>query len=485
MARTTVASLQKLVEELQRENVELRTALGNSAVRDDAANSARESTSVTKRRRRSWGWGLFSAVLITIGAVLAPVALVASWADNQLTDTTTFVDTFAPLAADPEIQAFVTEQTVAAIGSQVDIDGLTSDAIDGVTSLGLSAPATAALNALKGVAAQGLRGVLVSTVNGFVSSSAFQTVWQEALRASHTQVIAAMTNDQNAAVSIGSNGEIGLQLGPIVAQVKTLLIAQGMTFAESIPTINRTIVLAQSDSVVSAQLAYGLVVGLGTWLPWIALVFLAAGVIVARRRVSALIGAAIGLGAAMLITLAAIAIGGVVFQASVSPGVLPISVADVLYTQILQLIRDWAVAVTVLAAAVAIVGWCAGPYSVPRKLRSFATSAAASARATGERFGLSTRGFGGFLYRGRVVIRVGIAVVAALVLLGVHPLSAALVIWTLVVSVIALVLLELLQRPPADPSDTDPSELDPELSAPESSELAPEPAESPRGVAAE
>lgn len=460
MARVNSAQLHKLVDDLQRENLELRAALGNSAARDDTLAAVNGQLAGSAKRVRSWGWALFSAVLITIGAVLAPVALVSSWADNQLTDTSTFVATFAPLAADPDVQSFVTEQTVAAIGSQIDIDGLTSDAIDGITGLGLSTPATAALNALKGVAAQGIRGVIVSTVNGFVSSDSFQTIWQEALRASHTQLIAAMNNDPTGAISIGSRGEIGLQLGPIISQVKAILIAQGMTFAESIPTIDRTIVIAQSDSVTTAQLGYGLVVALGTWLPWVGLAFLVAGVLVARRRVSAVIGAAIGLGVAMVISLAAIAVGGVVFQASVSPDVLPARVADVMYTQILQLVRDSAVAVTVLAIVVALVAWFAGPFRLPRKLRSFASAAAGAARASGDKFGLSTRAFGRALYKGRAIVRVGIAAIAAVVILFVRPLSPSLIIWTLVVAVIALILVELLQRPPVEADAIDGDAID-------------------------
>ena len=80
----------------------------------------------TQKRRRGWGWTLLATALIVIGAVLAPVATVASWARVQLTDTNSFVAAYAPLANDPAVQKFVTDATVEVIQQNVDIPGLSA-----------------------------------------------------------------------------------------------------------------------------------------------------------------------------------------------------------------------------------------------------------------------------------------------------------------------------------------------------------------------
>ena len=46
---------------------------------------------------------ILAVVLIVLGCVLAPLAGVAVWARNQVTNTDRYVRTVAPLASDPAI----------------------------------------------------------------------------------------------------------------------------------------------------------------------------------------------------------------------------------------------------------------------------------------------------------------------------------------------------------------------------------------------
>jgi hypothetical protein len=58
-----------------------------------------------RRPRRTFRWrSLIAVVLIVLGCVLAPVAGVAVWVDNQVSDTDRFVRTVSPLVRDPDIQ---------------------------------------------------------------------------------------------------------------------------------------------------------------------------------------------------------------------------------------------------------------------------------------------------------------------------------------------------------------------------------------------
>ena len=60
-----------------------------------------------------------ACLLIVVGCVLAPLAGVAVWARNQVTNTDRYVTTVAPLARDPAIQAAIAERMVhSAVGNQ-------------------------------------------------------------------------------------------------------------------------------------------------------------------------------------------------------------------------------------------------------------------------------------------------------------------------------------------------------------------------------
>lgn len=443
MPRTTNAELLQRIAALEAENASLRDNLGENPTipLPDTAGV------VPRTHTRSWAWTLLATVLIVIGSLLAPVAVVASWAKVQLTDTQSFVDTFAPLADDPAVQAYVTDEAVKVIQENVDIPQITSQVVDGITDLGTGPVATKALDALKGPLAQGIVSLIQTTVGNFVSSDAFAQVWQEALRTTHTQLVATMQNDPKAAVAIGADGSVGIQLAPIIDRVKQLLVDQGLTFASQIPTIDRTITVAQNSSIPTIQLFYGVAVAAGAWLQWIALAFLVLGVVVARRRALALVWAALGLALSMVVVVAGIGIGRLVFIGSVSPSLLPSKVADTVFRTVTTAMQDTGVAVLVLAIVVAVVGWYSGPFAVPRKLRGFFGSGVAWVREAAERHGISTGRTGEWIYAQRALLRAVVALIAAALVLFVRPLTTPLIIWTLVLAALVIAILELVQRP--------------------------------------
>ncbi|UAJ78674.1 hypothetical protein IT072_15745 [Leifsonia sp. ZF2019] len=443
MPRPTNAELLGRIAALEAENASLRDELG-----DAATVSVRDAAPVApSTHARSWAWTLLATALIVIGALLAPVAVVASWAKAQLTDTQSFVDTYAPLAKDPSVQAYVTDEAVKVVQQNLDIPQVTSQVVDGITELGTGPVATKALEALKGPLAQGIVSLIHTTVGNFVSSDAFAQVWQEALRATHTQLVATMQNDPKAAIAVGADGSIGIQLAPVIERVKQLLVDQGLSFASQIPTINQTITIAQNSSIPTIQLFYGVAVAAGAWLTWIALAFLVLGVVVARRRALALVWASVALALAMVVVVAGIGIGRLVFVGSVSPSLLPAGVANTVYQTVTTRMQDTGIAVLVLAIVVAVVGWYSGPFTVPRKLRGFFGSGVTWVREAAEPHGISTGRTGEWIYAQRVLLRVLVALIAAAIVLFVRPLSPALIIWTLVLSALVVAVLELVQRP--------------------------------------
>lgn len=347
MARETAAQLRERVEALEAENAALK------------------QTPPSGDARRAWGRVMLSSVLIVIGALLAPVALVGSWVTVSLTDTERFVATYASLADDPHVQQFVSEQVTSVILEQSDAASLTDNVIDGIIELGTGPLATRALEALKGPAAAGIQSLVQSVVTNFVESDAFSTVWAQALRVSHSQLIDALSGSSTGALVL-SGDEIGVQLGPIIDSVKSALVTQGLTFAAAIPAIDRTIVIAHSSTLPTIQLAYQLAVGLGPWLPLIALLFLVGGVVVAARRAVALLWVTVAVAVSMVIVLAALAIGNAVFLAGAAPAV-PNDVAGVLFTSVAAPIRSTAIAMLVLAVVGAVATWAVARFILPAR----------------------------------------------------------------------------------------------------------------------
>ena len=463
MAGRNETELEARIAALEAENAELRAgrvADGDAEGRTDAAASVERTP-----ERRRWGRTAAAVVLVVVGLLLAPVAVISAWARLELVDTDRFVATFAPLAEDPAVQAYIGDEVTAAIEEQVDIPTLTSDLFDGLGQLDLPPRAADALALLEGPATQGLQSLVSGIVDRVVESDAFADVWATALRASHRQFVAAIQGDPDAALAIGGDGAISVQLGPIIEAVKDRLEQQGVGFASAIPVVERSIVVAQDDAFVLVQTVYTLAVAAGTWIPWITLLLLIAGVLIARRRAAALVWTAGGLALTMLILASGVGIGRAFFLGAVSPSIMPSDAATALYDGLVELMFSTILALFVLSLFVAVIAWLSGPWRPARATRGLFHAGFSSVRRAAAAHGVTTGSFGIALDRWRVAAYVVIAVVASIVVLLNRPVTVSFVVWTVVVALLAVALVELLRRP-ADEVAAETPVLDVEESPP-------------------
>ena len=394
-----------------------------------------------------------SVVLIVLATVLSPVALVGAWAKVELTSTDAFVKTFAPLASDPAIQAVVADRVNTAIDERLDIDGLTQDAFSAIADLDVPPRAKVALGTLAAPAAAGIKSMIDDYVHQFVRSDAFHGVWEQALRTTHEQVVGAQDGDvAGGAVTVGDNGQISIQLAPVIAQVKQVLVARGVPLASNIPEIDRTIVVATTSAAPKVRMAYSAAVELGTWLPFVVLALFAGAIWAANRHRRALVVSGICLAVAMLLTGAALRAGRIVAAAELSPRYLTSAAVRAMWDQVTLMLRSAALATGVLAVAVAVVAWICAPTGAPVRVRGTVSDVTGTVRAAGERHGLTTGSFGTWLYAQRRVLLWALAVVSGAVLLLNRPLTVPLVVWLVVVDVVLVVLLLLLERPSDAPA---------------------------------
>ncbi|WP_440710820.1 hypothetical protein [Herbiconiux sp. YIM B11900] len=447
----TNRELAELVEQLRAENEELRAAVraDAQAEADAAGVDAPDGAAPrgTRRRGRQRGRTVASVVLVVIGLVLAPLALAGSWAQGQLADTNQFVATYGPLAQDPAVKAFLVDEVMTVVNEQVDFPQSTSDVFGAVSDLGLPPRAAAALQALERPAALGLQSLATSVVTQFIDSQAFEDIWAQTLRLTHQQLIAAMTNDPTSALRISSTGELTIQLGPVIDAVKGAMVAQGLAFADAIPSVDVGVTVAKSSSLSQLTLIYGLSVSIGQWLPLVALLFLVAGVVVAKRRTVTLFWTGLALGVVMVLLGIALRVGQVIVVASTAQYV-PGPAMAAIYDGVTSLIASSIVALAVLGFTVMLISWALGPWRPAPAVRSAFVEGANRLRRAGDRRGISTGSFGRFLGRQRVLTQVLIGLGAAALIVFIRPLSTAQIIWTAVVALLLLLVVEVLQRPP-------------------------------------
>lgn len=436
-----IEQLQAELDALRAENAVLKTA----TVMPEA-----ETTGV-KKSRKGWWRAVLSAVLIIVAGILVPVSVAGGWARAQLVSEEAFVATFAPLADDPGVQELVIDEATAAINESLDLETYTDNLFDGLATLDLPPRAISALELLREPAASGVQSLIDTSVTRVVESDAFSAVWRTALVASHRALVATATaGESDGVVSLADDGTLGIELGPIIEELKARMIDQGIGVASLIPAINQTIVIVQSDALLLVGTVYALAVTVGYWLPFVCLGLFALGIVVARRRSVAVLGTgvAIFLGAGALAT--GIGLTGTVLGLNAPAlGIAPEALNSIFFA-VVGAMRDTAVVLMFFGVVVAISGWLGGRSAGAAKTRAASESLTTSLRGSLRRRGLNTGGVGDWLYAQRVLVRVIILVLAIVLLFSLRPLSFGDIVWVIVLALLVWLAATLLQRAPGD-----------------------------------
>lgn len=401
-------------------------------------------------RSRSGRWRAFlSAICIVLATILVPVSIAGAWARVQLVDEDAFVTTLAPLIDDPHVQEMIVDETMAAVRAQADFDAITGDALDGIASLGVPPRAAQALQLLRAPVASGLESLVEGTVTTVVESDAFSQVWATTTRGAHRALTVASTSDGAGIVVLTGDG-LGIQLRPIVEQVKQILTDRGVGVASLIPTVDRVVIIGDGQAVSIVRASYAIAVTTGWWLPVVALALFALGIALARRRSVAVIGSGIGLALGAAPLAVALGVGATAVSiAAIDMGLSP-SALDVIYQRLVADMTHTAWVISILGVVVAVIGWFMGSSRAATGIRSAVEAGNATARLALARRGLDTGGFGAWLSRNRVLARVVIAVLAVLWLFSLRPLSTGDILLVLLVALLTGWILALLERGPAD-----------------------------------
>ncbi len=305
---------------------------------------------------KQWWRTALVTVLVALTGIVAPVSVIAAWAQTQVSDTELFVAAYAPLSRDPAVQQALAAKLSSTIQDRLDLPALTQQLIDEVSG---SRPVVGRLlPSLTGPLNDFVSDFIDRQVDGFVSSEAFSQVWNVSLRTTHTQFVALIRGEEGGPLAV-TEGTIQLQLGPFVEAVKQRLLANGFPLAERIPTVTTALDLVQLDPqrVAQAQAGYRVLTVVAEWLPWLLLLLPALALFVARDLRRTVIACGLAVTAGIVVVWLA-------FRAVVAEG-MGVAAANGVSSDAVTAITDGALgpmrgpalALGVLGLVVAFLGW--------------------------------------------------------------------------------------------------------------------------------
>jgi hypothetical protein len=374
---------------------------------------------------------------------------VAVWTANQVSNTDRFVANMAPLIHEPAIQRALTDKITTEITTRLKVQGLADQASASLTQHGLDRAGTL-LHSVAGPLASGVEGFIHTEVAKVVTSPQVARLWPQLNRSVHDELVKALSGRGGSAVSV-RNGQVVADLGPLIDEVKSQLSARGFTLVSKIPEINPTVALFSAKYLVKAQRGYRLLNALKILLPILTLVLLGAGVWVARNHRRALIGAALGFAASMLVLGAGLAIFRSVYLSSVPTSVLPADAAAVLYDDLIRFIKDGLRLLLVVGLIIAVAAFFTGPSAAAVSTRRAFSSALGGVRARGKRAGLRSGPAGRWVSTHRRGLQVTAVAIAALVLVFWSQPTWQIALAIAIVLLLVLGLIELIARSPAEP----------------------------------
>ncbi len=446
-----VAALRARVERLEAENTRLRAAATRGT--GPGAPGTAPVREVDRPPRTGRGRGAGVVALVVVAALLAPLAVLAVWARDLVTDTDRYLQTVAPVADDPAVQQAVTQRVTTALVDGLQVERLAGDLTSAVVDLGLPPRAAAAVESLQGPLVDAVTARVRTTVRDVVASDEFGALWASANRAAHEQLVAVLRGDPDALARLDADGTLSVRLGPVVEVARDALVERGFTVASRVPALDPSFPLVTSADLVTLRSAYRVLDVLGTWLPWLVVALLAGGVLTARRRSRTIVAAGLALSGAMLLLGAGLAVGRQAYLGALPATVQRPDAAAAVYDHAVALLRVSVRAGLVLGLVLAAAAYLAGGSASARATRDGVGSAARWLRDTGERRGVTTGPVGGWLGRQRTLVRVVVAAAAALALVAPAHLTGANVLTVAVAALVVLLVVELVARAPAPEPD--------------------------------
>jgi hypothetical protein len=367
-----------------------------------------------------------TVVLIVLTGMLMFTSVLAVWMRALVLNTDSYVKAVGPLIDNPALRDQVANDVVDALYERVDVTDVLRESL----------PKRARV--IAPTLAQGIHATAVQLAAAALGTDAVRKVWYEANRSAHDQVVHVLKGDGELVTT--DEGEVAIDLRPIVTQVRQALDERGVSIFDDVPVdeIDRRFVLFQSDDLARAQDATKLLDALGTWLPVATLLTGLGAVACSHHRRRTIGHLCIVIAGTMVLLMIAIAIGRA-FYLDHAQSAVPRDVAAAPFDGLVRSLRMWVRILFVVAIAGWFVTWFAGSREMKARERDVRVALGDVARAHGR------------------VLTAGGMVVAALALIVWNQPSPRTVLLVFVALGLWELALRLLARAPAPPRTTQPA----------------------------
>jgi hypothetical protein len=286
-----------------------------------------------------------SAVLLALSCLLVPFGALAAWAAYGLADTSRYVTTMAPLAADPNVREAVADTVGDGILRAVD-QHLDVRPAGGTPSGGGS-----------------LRPFVRDAVRSFTQTEAFRLAWDTGNRVTHDAVLRALRDEED---DEAAGRAVTVDLAAVTAQVKRQLTRDHVPIAARIPVEHTAVSVLPASELASFRKGFHVLEVAGFWLPVATVVFAATGIALAVHRRRAVAATALGtaLGGALLAL--ALAVGRALTLDDL-PADVPPAAAGAVYDALTSTLRTVSWLLLGLGLTVALVTWLTRSLRPPRR----------------------------------------------------------------------------------------------------------------------
>jgi Short C-terminal domain len=298
---------------------------------------------------------------VALGSVLAFVSVFAIWIERQAFNTDDWVHTSDRLIQNQKIRSALSTYLVEQLYANVDLEKEFENKLPGETKQ------------FAGPLSGFVRSVAPDGVEKVLETSTAQSLWEDANRTAHEQLVAVLENKKEAVST--SEGDVKLQLGSLVTNLADQ-VGVGASLAEKLPADAAQVTILRSDQLKTAQNIAAALKGLALALSLLTFIAFGIAIYLSRdERWVTVLFCGIGLVAAGFAVIVAREVAGgiVVDQLVVNESVKP--AAEETWSIATSLMTSIATTVILVGALFGISGWLASPTGSARATRRFVAPA--------------------------------------------------------------------------------------------------------------
>jgi hypothetical protein len=186
-------------------------------------------------RRRAWlVWGM-----VVLATILLLVSSMTVWTKRQLLNTDAWTNSASELLANDQVRGLLSSRLADLLNQRVDIQAQLEERLPPRAQS--AAPAVAAA----------LESATARVVETFLGTARAQTLWENINRRAHKAIVNVLEGKDAGPIST-ANGDVVLDLRPMIAQIATRLGLEDRLKQNADPTTGQIVIL-RSDQLETAQ----------------------------------------------------------------------------------------------------------------------------------------------------------------------------------------------------------------------------------------